>query len=192
MGHRALLAYQEPDMSFTTRYSHWGAHGAKLLESDWEPRKGGGGTFSLRSGKREVETGLANLKEVGQSVDFLYHECFYYFPLGGEARAFDTVWWRGGNPQHSTAPPGVGAGALVELEDTGEWQNFSTRVFENDGDVFSDDDRPPQIDSEDMTAREFHKVVKSQEWSDRIPDWSPIGGDELRVPDKYVKDTDAE
>lgn len=168
MGHRALIAYQEPDLSFTSRYSHWGALDAKLMGAEWEERRPGSMHGVGRHGKREVDTGLEDLEAFGQSIDFLFHEAVYTVALGKEARAYDTVWWKGA--QNYVPSPGgtVGVGAVVELDSTDEWGEFSSFFQE----------------TEDMTATEFHEMAQDR-WGDRIPDWSPMGGDELRVPDEY-------
>lgn len=169
MGHRALLIYQEPGMTFTTRYSHWGALEAKLMGTEWAEREHAEAMMPERHGKRRVADGFTSLKDVAQTVDFLNHECVYLWMLGEPARAFDTVWWRGGTPRRpgSDIAAHVGLGALVELDDPIEWNNH----------------RLPE--SGDITAEEFHNTVKEIMWGDRIPEWSPMGGDEIRIPNEY-------
>jgi len=168
MGHRALLIYQEPDLTFTTRYSHWGALDAKLMGAEWAKQEEPGAMMPERHGKRRVDVGFESLKDVAQTVDFLNHECVYLWMLGKPARGFDTVWWRGGYPKGPSGQiaPHIGVGALVELQDPTEWYQHSLR------------------ESGDMTPEEFHDTAKKY-WGDTIPAWSPMGGDELRIPNEY-------
>lgn len=164
MGHRALIAYQEPsNMRWTTYYSQWDAVHARLFGMEWAPAGS-----SYRYGEN-VETDLPTLKAVAQTVDFLFHECVYVSTPECGMRAFDTVWWSGLYGTDDRLRSTVGFGALVELETADEWQSFSKPYYE---------------DVEEMSARQFHEFVR-EKWGDRIPDWSPMGGSELRLPEWY-------
>ena len=167
MGHLALIAYEEADGTYTARYSQWDAHDARLLGTPWKPPGDG------RSGDRAIAGDLPDRVAVAHHVDFLYHEAVYVVARDGAARAFDTAWWRGADAFRDGPLSGqVGVGALVELRTSDEWGEYATELYH---------------ESESMTAREFHEAARDR-WAERIPPWSPLGGERIQIPDGYPAD----
>lgn len=89
MGHRALVAYEQPDGRYQVHYSHWGAADLRLYSL-------------LRRGAEPGEAGIdaeiwidgVTLRELAHDhLDYLTYEALYVVSLAGEVRAFETFSW---------------------------------------------------------------------------------------------------
>ncbi|WP_338727277.1 DUF6735 family protein [Haladaptatus sp. DJG-WS-42] len=107
MGHRALVAYEQPDGTYTLHYSQWGALGFRLVDALTE---------STPFGPQEAveptprKTGLSLKTILTKHLDFLAHEAFYVVSPDFEVTAYLPVWF-GLDPADGM----VGNGALVPV-----------------------------------------------------------------------------
>lgn len=107
MGHRALVAYEQPDGTYTLHYSQWGALGFRLVDALTENAPFGP-QEAVEPAPRE--TGLALADILTTHLDFLAHEAFYLVTPEFDVTAYFPVWF--GLEPGDTA---VGNGALVPV-----------------------------------------------------------------------------
>jgi hypothetical protein len=113
VGHRALVAYERPTGGYTVRYSQWGAHGYRLLDTITAStplggRRGDGDAAPcVRAEPIEVVADLEAF--AATSVDPLTHEAAFVVTEGFDVRAYEPLaFWH--------ADPTVAfGGALVAL-----------------------------------------------------------------------------
>lgn len=165
MGHRALIIIEQEDRRgvFNIRSSHWGAYNAQYLGTSYSDMK--------QVGKSEKVAYDTLSHAVSKRIDFLFHEAVYLARPNRPTKAFDTVWWRGAQ-EYVPSPGGcVGVGALVQLKDSDEWEEWASSAY--------------GAKTDSMSADEFHKFIQESDFADRVPDWSPLGGNEILVDERY-------
>lgn len=165
MGHRAAIAYIQPDDSIKARYSHWGALEARLAHGPDSIRE----SDPLASGdvREEVEGEYRSLSEWAENhVDFLHHECAYVVDTRvptWTVDAYDTCWFKSG--EDAGAWTTVGEGILVKLRSGDRWTDFS-----------GSKDAPDcgEKNRETWTSEMLEWLGEDTQ---RIPDFSPLPAD---------------
>ncbi|WP_332898050.1 DUF6735 family protein [Haladaptatus sp. CMSO5] len=107
MGHRALVAYEQPDGTHTLHYSQWGALGFRLVEAITEATPFGP-QEAVEPAPRETGLSLADI--LTEHLDFLAHEACYLVSPDFEVTAYLPVWFG-----LETSDEVVGNGALIPV-----------------------------------------------------------------------------
>lgn len=102
MGHRALVAYQQGDDTWTAHYSHWGgnrlclraplANGAEpgdVIDIDWRLPTNGATSIGIDPDPDVEDVALTELVE--SHLDYQTHEALYTVPSIGSVGAFLTL-----------------------------------------------------------------------------------------------------
>jgi hypothetical protein len=144
MGHRALIAYERPDASYTVHYSHWGGQHLRLTRtiseetpfaadqpSQWSqaiydhlqhaneptvPRVADHPRPETAVDPEPWAVGISFQNAVTNHLNFLTHEAFYVVDQSFNVTAYRTLWL--GFSDHADAvdqSPTVGHGALRTL-----------------------------------------------------------------------------
>lgn len=90
MGHRALIAHEQPDGTYTVYYTHWGASNLRLREpfrNDYADRPAEHGDVDADP----WEEGLTLEEVVTDTVQYGSHDGFYHLPRNGKAEAAITL-----------------------------------------------------------------------------------------------------
>lgn len=169
MGHRALIIIEQEDYpgTYRTRGSSGGAAGAKHLGTDYETMT------TIGSPHKGVHQSKADAAR--EKVDFLYHEAVYLARPRKPTLAYDTIWWRGAEDYVPSPGGSIGVGALVHLDHKGEAENYFRLAYDDNTD--------------DMSAMQFHNYIRDSDFVGRVPVWSPLGGDDIRVGREYLPAT---